>query len=271
MHQKIKSKFVLCLKYIFKLFGLSITSYATFIDIRESLIEYEKDTSRKDLEFVRAFKPSNYEQIIPLLEMSKSELRQDIFVLSESGYKKNGYFVEFGATDGINGSNTHLLETKFLWSGILVEPAKVWREELFKNRPDADIETLCVWKDSESSLIFNETDVASLSTIDTFSSKDIHENTRRAGKKYQVKTISLNDLLRKFHAPKYIDYLSIDTEGSEYEILKAFDFNEYSIRIITVEHNYNSHRELIFSLLTNNGYKRTHESISNFDDWYIRE
>ena len=266
-----KSKFVLCVKYIFNLFGLNITTQANFIDMNERLIEYAKDTSRKDLELVRAFKPSNYRKIISLLEKSKSELRQDIFVLVEHEYKKNGYFVEFGATDGINGSNTYLLENEFLWSGILVEPAKVWRERLFKNRPNADIETLCVWKDSESSVIFNETDVASLSTIDTFSNKDTHEITRRIGKKYQIKTISLNDLLRKFHAPKYIDYLSIDTEGSEYEILKAFDFSEYNIRIITVEHNYTLQRELIFSLLTNNGYKRTLESISSFDDWYIRE
>jgi hypothetical protein len=80
----------------------------------------------------------------------------------------------------------------------------------------------------------------------------------------------LIDLLRKYNAPKHIDYLSIDTEGSEYDILSEFDFNEYSFGIITVEHNYTSQRDKIFNLLLQNGYKRKHEKHSLFDDWYTR-
>ena len=105
---------------------------------------------------------------------------------------------------------------------------------------------------------------------DIFSGNDRHIISRQEGKKYEVQTISLNDLLRKYQAPKYIDYLSIDTEGSEYEILNAFDFSEYSIGIITVEHNYSPKREMIFALLTSQGYKRKYENISNFDDWYVK-
>jgi hypothetical protein len=77
-------------------------------------------------------------------------------------------------------------------------------------------------------------------------------------------------LLRKYKSPKYIDYLSIDTEGSEYEILNAFDFNEYKFGIITVEHNYTPEREKIFTLLSSKGYKRMYQDISLFDDWYIK-
>jgi hypothetical protein len=64
--------------------------------------------------------------------------------------------------------------------------------------------------------------------------------------------------------------LSVDTEGSEYEILKTFDFNKFSFGIITVEHNYTLQRELIFELLTNNGYKRKYENVSEFEDWYVK-
>ena len=122
---------------------------------------------------------------------------------------RGGYFVEFGAADGIDQSNTYLLETEFSWSGILAEPARVWKKKLQVNRLNSSIETLCVWKDSNSNLLFNETDHPEISTIDSFSNKDGHRNTRRAGKKYEVQTISLNNSLRKHQAQKYIDYLPI--------------------------------------------------------------
>ena len=118
--------------------------------------------------------------------------------------------------------------------------------------------------------MFNETNYAEISTIDSFSDKDFHSLGRQKGIKYEVTTISLIDLLRKYKSPQYIDYLSIDTEGSEYEILNAFDFNEYKFGIITVEHNYTPEREKIFTLLSSKGYKRMYQDISLFDDWYIK-
>jgi hypothetical protein len=76
-------------------------------------------------------------------------------------------------------------------------------------------------------------------------------------------------LLKKYDAPNQIDYLSIDTEGSELEILNAFDFSKYSFGVITVEHNHTPQRELLYSLLTSKGYKRIFETVSNIDDWYV--
>lgn len=254
------------LRYLFRKLGIGITSYANLVKLQQK----SADRSRQDLQFIQALGPANYESTISLLNNSKSQLRQDLFVVSETKHKKRGYFVEFGAANGIDLSNTYLLETEFSWTGILAEPAKLWEKQLRANRPNASIETLCVWKDSKSSVMFNETEIPELSTIDSFSSGDIHRNTRLAGNKYEVHTISLNDLLIKHRAPKHIDYLSIDTEGSEYEILRAFDFNEFNFGIITVEHNYTPQRELIFALLTSYGYKRKYEHISAFDDWYVK-
>jgi hypothetical protein len=98
----------------------------------------------------------------------------------------------------------------------------------------------------------------------------MHVQRRVSGKKYKVQTISLLDLLKKYQAPKFIDYLSIDTEGSEFEILNAFNFNEYTFGIITVEHNFTFRRDMIYELLSKNGYVRKHEDISNVDDWYVK-
>lgn len=245
--------------------GVGITSLANLISLKERAKAYE------DLAFIQAFPASSHEAMLMLLSKSKSQLRQDLFVLSEVDYKKGGYFVEFGASDGITLSNSYLLESEFYWTGILSEPAKVWHKELYSNRPSASIEPLCVWKDSSSSLVFNETFAAELSTLDSFSAKDSHKTSRELGKKYKVQTISLNDLLRKYEAPKKIDYLSIDTEGSEFEILNAFDFDQYQIQIITVEHNFTPQRELIFDLLTSHGFVRKYETVSQFDDWYVKE
>ena len=82
-------------------------------------------------------------------------------------------------------------------------------------------------------------------------------------------TVSLEDLLDFYDAPKEIDYLSIDTEGSEFEILNSFNFNKYKIKIITVEHNWTENREKIFDHLTKNGFNRIHTDLTHCDDWYI--
>jgi len=224
----------------------------------------------KDQILIRGLGLGSLKLTMKLKSKSRSQLRQDLFVIFELKGKKKGFFVEFGATNGIELSNTYLLETEFSWTGILAEPAMVWERQLKVNRPNASITTLCVWKDSNLSLTFNQTNTPEFSTIDSFSEKDGHSNTRLGGRKYTVQTISLNDLLQKHRAPKRIDYLSIDTEGSEYEILKAFDFNEYDIRIITVEHNYTPHRQLIYDLLTSYGFKRKYEKISAWEDWYVK-
>jgi hypothetical protein len=79
----------------------------------------------------------------------------------------------------------------------------------------------------------------------------------------------LNDLLLKYDAPKNMDYLSIDTEGSEFEILENFNFSKYSFKVITCEHSYEPKRDKIFELLTSKGYARVYEGLSKWDDWYI--
>lgn len=180
-------------------------------------------------------------QLVKGVTNSKSQFLQDLFVLNECGNKRGGYFVEFGATDGVEGSNSHLLEKHYEWAGIVAEPAKCWHEALKRNRR-CHIDTRCVWSSSDDNIEFFEADAATLSTAGDFVDKDMHGATRRSGdlKKYFVKTISLLDLLDFYNAPRKIDYLSIDTEGSELSILSNFDFSKFDIRVITVEHNWTS-------------------------------
>lgn len=177
--------------------------------------------------------------------------------------------MEFGATNGQDLSNTHLLETQFEWQGIVAEPAISWHQDLKANRR-CHIETDCVWRETGETLTFNQVNDGELSTLSEFSKSDHFSKKRKQGTTYPVTTISLNDLLKKYDAPKIIDYLSVDTEGSEYEILSKFDFGAYDIRVITVEHNYTETRAKVHKLLTQHGYQRKYLGFSKWDDWYIK-
>jgi FkbM family methyltransferase len=225
-----------------------------------------------DVQLLQNIPAKHASKFIQYLHKSNSQLRQDLFVLSQLDFKSNGYFVEFGATDGVGISNTYLMEKHFGWKGILAEPAKYWHNNLKQNRT-CHIETNCVWSMSDEVLTFNETNNTELSTIDLYNDTggDFHKESRKYGKTYNVKTISLDDLLLKYNAPKNIDYLSIDTEGSEFEILNAFDFSKHRFNVITCEHNFTPMREQLFDLLSKKGYNRVCQEISQFDDWYINE
>jgi len=199
---------------------------------------------------------------------SKAQLHQDIAVLLTSNFKQGGYFVEFGATNGVDLSNTYLLEKHYQWRGIVAEPAKIWHKQLKQNRR-CHVEFDCVWHTSGQTLAFNSVGAGELSTIAEYSDSDRHLELRKDGEIYNVSTISLNDLLVKYDAPELVDYLSIDTEGSEVEILEAFDFNQHKIAIIHVEHNYIAEkRDALHDLLSKNGYQRRYQNLSQWDDWY---
>lgn len=204
------------------------------------------------------------------LQKSKSQYGQDLFVLAELGAKRGGYFVEFGATDGVRLSNTHLLEREFGWTGILAEPAQCWHKDLRKER-QCVIDKRCVWSASGQTLQFTESASAMLSTISKFSDGDHMTHKRASAREYTVETISLADLLQEHNAPRQIDYMSVDTEGSEFDIMNSFDFSLYDIRVITCEHNFTDSRDRIQALLTSAGYVRKFENMSGMDDWYVKQ
>ena len=203
-----------------------------------------------------------------ILSNFQSQLGQDVFALSLLGPHQRGFFVEFGATNGVALSNSFLLETEFHWSGILCEPAMGWKSHLVKNRTAA-IDTRCVFSESGLSLSFSETSIPELSTIDGFGESDESKVSRRSRKTYEVETVSLLDLLREHNAPNHIDFLSVDTEGSEFEILNAFDFSKYSFGAICVEHNYTATRAKVRDLLLSKGYRQVYSELSDFDDWFV--
>jgi FkbM family methyltransferase len=203
------------------------------------------------------------------MRSSNAQLFQDLWVLFRSGSKRNGFFVEFGASDGLKLSNTYLLETCFFWRGIVAEADPRFHETLRRNRRCA-VSTHCVAERSGETAQFVQAGDPFFSTMQDYKASDHHATAREGGSTISVATISLLDLLRSENAPQEIDYLSIDTEGSEFDILRAFDFGKYNIKLITVEHNYTPRRDDIYRLLSAHGYIREFAGRTRWEDWYIK-
>jgi len=207
--------------------------------------------------------------LIQFKKLSKSQIGQELMVIAKNGQKMgaSNFFVDFGATDGIQLSNSYLLEKSLGWQGICAEPAKIWHKELYLNRK-CNISKKAIYSISGVVLDFLEVQNPDLSSLKEFSKRDAHNKKRIESNSYKVESISLNDLLLQFNAPTAMQFLSIDTEGSEYEILKHLDFDKYSFEIIVCEHNFTSSRKLVRELLESNGYVRRFSYISFWDDWY---
>jgi FkbM family methyltransferase len=254
-----------------RLLGREVVSAETYARLQSRSDELN-DLRRQSrgLELILRLSPEAAVTVLHYLPQARSQFRQDLFALSEVNFKQGGFFVEFGATNGVDISNTWLMEKQFGWRGILAEPGRVWHESLRQNRECA-VDRRCVWSKTGATVEFAEVSSnPDLSTVRSFTDDDVHKTARGEHVAYDVETVSLNDLLAQHDAPRRIDYLSIDTEGSEFAILAAFDFAAYEIGVLTVEHNFGPNREKTKALLEAHGYVRKWEELSYVDDWYVR-
>lgn len=217
-----------------------------------------------------------YSYVLKNHSISRSQLFQDLFILFILKDKKNGKYLEFGATNGVELSNTYILEKHFNWNGVLAEPSPQWSKALRQNRPNNKIIEECIYSETGKNIKFFVSDIGELSTIEEFKESDISSlpgNTKaRNAKGYEisVSTISLNDVFRNYFDDQKIDYMSVDTEGSELLILENFDFSKFGPKIITVEHNWTSNQGKLDTLFKNNNYTRYFSIETQFDAWYVR-
>jgi FkbM family methyltransferase len=200
---------------------------------------------------------------------------QDRYVLQLLGELRGGYFLDSGASDGVKGSNTHLLESAYGWRGICVEPNTGFYEQLVRNRRCHTVNA-CLY-DRAGDVEFVEAADVLGGILEEYHPQLLRTATRvydvpaapsggPATVTKQARTV--RDVLREFAAPKVVDYWSLDTEGSELAILRAFPFDEYEVRVITVEHNWLPARDEIRALLESHGYRRVGELM--VDDCYVR-
>lgn len=169
------------------------------------------------------------------------------------------FYVDVGANDGLQSSNTGYLEMDCGWGGICIEPHPEAFERLKLNRnckkyncciseETGEVDFLVVTGYAEMlSGIYKEYDPKHIERIDN----DIQQ---AGGSKQIVKVPSrtLSSILDENSISK-VDYLSIDTEGSELSVLKSIDFNRFDVNVISVENN--NYHNLVYEYLTSNGYE----------------
>ena len=166
---------------------------------------------------------------------------------------QSGFFLEIGADDGLRFSNCAFFEKELNWKGIAIEARKSAYNKLLSNRK-------CICINTVLSDNIGETDFLELKgygiglsgIIDKYDYRHLNrirneiENPKHEGREVlRLKTEKLNDILDK-HNIVNIDFLSIDTEGSELDILCTLDFNKYNINVITIEDNYNDPKLIDF-------------------------
>ncbi len=202
--------------------------------------------------------------------LSHGQLCQDLFVLWALQGASDGFFVEAGAYDGLTYSNTYLLE-HLGWRGLLVEPLPSAFAALTERRHVSKRAAALSAVDGERLAFRSCVEVAELSRLETVDPGDQHENAGRRDSHdvIEVPSVRIGSALRAAGAPSTVDYLSLDTEGNELEILKDFPFDTVHVRCLTVEHNHTAREAEIDRFLAARGYRRVFSDLSLFDGWYL--
>lgn len=175
-------------------------------------------------------------------QLFKGQIEADRWVCEMLHYKREGFFIDAGAFNGVDISNTYYLEKELGWNGICIEAGEENYQELIKNRG-----CLCIKK--------------ALWTFDGIVRFNQNWTVGRVGTGIEIESICFKTLLRD--VPPIIDYISLDVEGDELEILMTFPWN-YRVRLWTIEHN-SLHKQEIRDLMLSKGYLMIEKP---FEDWW---
>ena len=202
-----------------------------------------------------------------------SQYGQDKFIAEYFKFMKDGVFIDIGANDGKTLSNTHFLEKELLWRGIAIEPSPKVFKRLEINRT-CTLLNACI-SDSSGVADFLEltghTEMLS-GLVEKYDERHLEgiddELEEFSGEKnyIQVPCYKLEDVIKKEGLSK-INYLNIDIEGGEFDVLKSIDFNQVDIELIGIENNYKE--DDIKKYLSKYGYSLI--AIIGSDEIYRRE
>lgn len=190
-----------------------------------------------------------------------SQAGQDEWVVETLG-DRVGYFVDVGAYDGVQTSNTFALE-QMGWDGVCIEASPSVAAACAANRRCHTIHMAVA--ERQGSVLFAGDRIVAHGGV-------------------QVPSATLTEILRSVRAPATIDYLSLDIEGGELIALQGLDFERYTVILMTVEHNLYAdgpaHKEALFDFLTEHGFDRVVDNAlcldpnplyykQPYEDWYM--
>ena len=194
------------------------------------------------VKFIRSIKNSFNRNYIGYVALNNLDKQLEAYCNHQ-----DGYYVELGANDGITQSNSFYFEKKKNWKGVLIEPSP---NNYLKCRQNRDTSNkffcnACVSFDFKEKYV--EMIYANLTTVSHNLEKDIDSESsflKRSLKyldKYEdhftfgAKAKTLTDLLIEAGSPNIIDFLSLDVEGSEMEVLKGLDFKKFQFHFLLIE------------------------------------
>jgi len=204
-----------------------------------------------------------------------SQCKQDELLYARYFHKLTtpGFFIEIGAHNGEYLSNTLFYEESLNWQGICIEASPLLFAECEKRRKCLALNYAICNNDGEAEFLELSGDPSALSglieTYDDRHTKRIKTHIQTNGghsdviivKTSKLKTILDNNNIKEVH------YLSIDTEGSELDILNSIDFEKTFIHIIEVENNYPDKFQPIIDLLLKNGF--IHKENIDWDEIFV--
>ena len=174
--------------------------------------------------------------------------------------KSDGFFVDVGAFDGIYLSNSYAFE-KLGWQGICVEPYPEYFERCQKNRQGTIcINASCVGSDDikETSFyteplgLFSGIDVNLKKVKDAYNYRDMQFEGME---EIRVAAYTLNQIFEThLESGTKIDFISIDVEGTELDVLQGLDFERFAPRLFVIEANDNDSLNLLIQFMANKGY-----------------
>ena len=204
--------------------------------------------------------------------MFNSQYNQDKYLETYifKGYK-NGFYVDVGAHDGVSINNTLYFEKHNNWSGINIEPIKEVFDKLVSNRPNnININCAVCNNDGETEFLCNVGYTEMISGIKANFDNRHLERLERENAHYgstteviKVNTKKLETILDENNI-SHINYLSIDVEGAEFEVIKSINFDKIFIDVIGFENNYNDTSVPIVKYLENKGFIFIHNSLDIF-------
>jgi FkbM family methyltransferase len=204
--------------------------------------------------------------------MFYSQDNQDQYVETHvfKGYK-NGFFVDVGAHDGISINNTYYFEKYNNWTGINIEPMKKVFDKLVHNRPNSiNLNCAVCNHDGETEFLCNEGYTEMISGIkDNFDPRHVQrleQENRQHGSTTDVIKVQTKKLETIFDENNisHVNYVSIDVEGAEFEVIQSINFDKVFIDVIGFENNYNDRSTSIIKYLENKGFLYLHCSTDIF-------
>ncbi len=184
--------------------------------------------------------------------------------------QRGGTFVDLGGYDGVHGSNTLFFELMHGWNGLLLEPSPKPYDKAASFRRCHCLK-LAVAKAAGEARFLEVSDGYTMMSglVESFHAEvraHLADHPSHKQAEITVRTTTLDSLLRS-HGLRKIDFISMDIEGAELQVLEGFPFDSYDVRAWIIENR--QRNEIIAGIMRKNGYKRA--NMLGGDDIYLKE